>query len=276
MSAEYDLHTHSNASDGLIPPAELVSRADALGIRHLALTDHDTVSGLTEAQHAAIGKQISIINGIELSTRWQNQTIHVVGLNVNKDHDELINVTSRLDSMRDKRAKKIGDKLARAGIEHTYAKAKQLAGSGTVTRQHFAHVLVDMGVAKTTNDVFKRYLVRNKPGYVNADWPMLNETLYLIHSAGGVAVIAHPLRYKMTATKLRQLMTEFKQLGGLGIEVVTGSHSRDEISLVANYAKQYELAASVGSDFHNLDTAWAQLGNLASLPDNLTPIWQVW
>ncbi|MEQ8938837.1 MAG: phosphatase, partial [Gammaproteobacteria bacterium] len=166
--------------------------------------------------------------------------------------------------------------LAKAGIEHAYENAKRIAGKGTVTRQHFSQFLVANGHAKNQSDVFKRYLVRNKPGYVSVDWPSLEETIESIHRAGGVAVIAHPLRYKITASKLRRLITAFKDNAGEAIEVVTGHNDSAEIQLATNYARQYELAASTGSDFHNEQTPWAQLGKLSLLPEGLTPVWQCW
>lgn len=274
--SKIDLHTHSTSSDGALSPTDLVQNAARLGIETLALTDHDTVSGLNEAQAAAQRNNVTLINGIELSTQWDNKTIHIVGLNINPDSNTITNATHHLKELREERAIKIGEKLAKAGIHDAYTNAKQIAGKGTVTRQHFSQFLIKNGNAKSQTDVFKRFLVKNKPGYVSVNWPDLNDTVHYINAAGGVAVIAHPLRYKMTATKLRKLITDFKEHGGKGIEVVTGHNLKPEIELAANYAKQYDIAASIGSDFHNKNTAWGQLGKLKTLPRELTPIWETW
>lgn len=271
-----DLHAHSTASDGELTPTELVAMAVHNGVTTLALTDHDTVSGLKEANSEATQHNIQLINGIELSCRWDNKTIHVVGLNINADDKTMINATVKLNQLREDRAIKIGEKLEKAGITNSLHEAKKLVGTGTVTRQHFAQFLVKNGYAKNHNDVFKRYLVKGKPGYVSVEWPALNETINTIHTAGGVAVIAHPLRYKLTATKLRQLIFDFKESGGEAIEVVTGNNNKDEITTMTNYAKQYDIAASLGSDYHNSHSPWVQLGNLTALPEGLTPVWDIW
>lgn len=276
MPTIYDLHTHSTASDGSIEPHQLVARANALGIQNLALTDHDTINGLDEARAAATELEINFINGIELSAKWGNTTVHIVGLNIDPLCPEIKALTTRLADIRDQRAMRIGEKLAKAGIEHAYENAKRIAGKGTVTRQHFSQFLVASGHAKNQSDVFKRFLVRNKPGYVNVDWPSLEETIASIHRASGVAVIAHPLRYKITASKLRRLITAFKDNDGEAIEVVTGNNDAAEIRLATGYARQFDLAASTGSDFHNEQTPWAQLGKLSLLPEGLTPVWQCW
>jgi len=271
-----DLHTHSTASDGSLSPAELVEKAASIGIKTLALTDHDTVSGLSDALSAAVKHNITLINGIELSTLWDKKTIHIVGLNINADNKVLIDASHHLKQLREIRAKKIGENLLKAGIDGAYENAKQIAGNGTVTRQHFAQFLVNNGHVTNQTDVFKRFLVRNKPGYVSVEWPNLEDTIALINHANGVAVIAHPLRYKITATKLRKLITEFKKCGGKAIEVVTGHNLPTEIELASSYAKRYNMAASIGSDFHNDKTPWAQLGKLTTLPQGLTPVWELW
>lgn len=271
-----DLHTHSTASDGALSPAKLVEKAACSGVETLALTDHDTVSGLPDAQTAAVKHNITLINGIELSTQWNNKTIHVVGLNINPDSKVILDASHHLKQLRVERAIKIGEKLSKAGIDGAYENTKQIAGNGTITRQHFAQFLIANGHAKNQADVFKRFLVRNKPGYVSVKWPNLDETIIKIDAAGGVAVIAHPLRYKMTATKLHRLITEFKEYGGKAIEVVTGHNLPAEIELASNFAKRCDIAASIGSDFHNENTSWAQLGKLSFLPNGLTPVWELW
>ena len=276
MPAAYDLHTHSTASDGSTRPRDLIAKAHQLGIRNLALTDHDTVAGLPEAQQASEELSVNLINGIELSSRWGNQTVHIVGLNIDPASEAIRQATTSLAEMREQRAMRIGEKLAQAGIEQAYENAKRIAGKGTVTRQHFSQFLVQAGHAKNQSDVFKRFLVRNKPGYVRVDWPDLEQTIDCIHQAGGIAVIAHPLRYKMTTSKLRRLIIEFRENKGEAIEVVTGHNDEAEITRATSLARQYGLAASAGSDFHNEQTAWGQLGKLAAMPDAVTPVWKYW
>jgi len=276
MPQVFDLHTHSTASDGALSPEHLVEKASAVGINTLALTDHDTVSGLAAAESAATKHNITLINGIELSCLWNNKTIHIVGLNIKPDSKVIIDATNHLNHLREERAIKIGEKLKKVGIDNAYENAKRIAAGGTITRQHFSTFLIENGNAKSQTDVFKRYLVNNKPGYVSAEWPSLEETITQINTAGGVSVIAHPLRYKLTATKLRSLIKEFKELGGKGIEVVTGHNQLAEIELATAYAKRYNVAASVGSDFHSSNTPWGQLGKLADLPQGLTPVWELW
>ncbi len=276
MSYVFDLHTHSTASDGILSPEMLVEKASTAGVNTLALTDHDTVAGLAAAQIAAKKYNITLINGIELSCLWNNKTIHIVGLNFDPENKTIINATINLNHLREERAIKIGEKLKKVGIENAYENAKRIAAGGTVTRQHFSTFLIENGNAKSQTDVFKRYLVNNKPGYVSVEWPSLEETIAKISGAGGISVIAHPLIYKLTATKLRNLINEFKVLGGKAIEVVTGHSQSAEIELATNYAKRFGMAASVGSDFHNENIAWSQLGKLAELPRGLTPVWELW
>jgi 3',5'-nucleoside bisphosphate phosphatase len=271
-----DLHAHSTASDGELTPSELIEKAAQNGVKTLALTDHDTVSGLGDAHIAAIQHDISLVNGIELSARWDNKTIHIIGLNIKADSKAIIDTTIHLKQLREERAIKIGEKLKKIGIDDAYENTRQIAGNGTVTRQHFAQFLVSHNHAKNHTDVFKRFLVKNKPGYVSVNWPNLDETINNISIAGGVAVIAHPLRYKMTATKLRRLISEFKATGGKAIEVVTGNNNQNEIVTATNYAKRYDIAASLGSDYHNNQTPWAQLGKLTEIPQGLTPVWELW
>ncbi len=276
MPHVFDLHTHSTASDGILSPELLVEKARTVGIDTIALTDHDTVSGLAAARSAAKKHDVTLINGIELSCLWNNKTIHIVGLNFKADNKTIIDATSHLNHLREERAIKIGEKLKKVGIDNAYENAKRIAAGGTVTRQHFSTYLIENGNAKNQSDVFKRFLVNNKPGYASVEWPSLEETIAHINGAGGVSVIAHPMRYKLTATKLRNLIKEFKELGGEAIEVVTGHNQSNEIELATAYAKRYDIAASVGSDFHSGNTPWSQLGNLAELPQGLTPVWELW
>jgi len=274
--AIYDLHTHSNASDGKLSPSELVSHAYQAGITHLALTDHDSVSGIQEAEKQSQQHGIKLISGIELSCRWLSYTIHIVGLNIDPENDSLLKHIQDLSELREDRAKRISRQLEKVGINDAYYYAKQLSGDGTITRQHFAMHIVKTGHAKTIQDVFKKYLTRNKPGYVAVDWPDIKQTINCIQQANGIAVIAHPLRYKMTNTKLKALVKEFKEKSGEGIEVASGNSNNDELNRATTLCKQFELFASTGSDFHNPDMPWTKLGKLAPIPEILTPVWANW
>ena len=274
--SKIDLHTHSNKSDGELSPNDLVTKASINGIQMLALTDHDTVSGLNDAKKAAVEENISLINGVELSTQWDNKTIHIVGLNIEAENILIIKACKKLKVLRKDRAKKISHRLSKVGIRGAYEYTKKLAVNGNITRFHFAQFLIEKNYAKNQSDVFKNYLVKSKPGYVSADWPNLNETINLINTIGGVAVIAHPLRYKITATKLCKLIDEFKECGGKAIEVITSHNISKEITTASNYAKQYNLAASIGSDFHNESVSWNRLGGLPLLPESLVPVWKLW
>ena len=274
--SKIDLHTHSNKSDGELSPYDLVTKASDKGIQMLALTDHDTVSGLGDAKKAAVKKNINLINGVELSTQWDNKTIHIVGLNIEAENTLLIKACKKLKALRKERAKKIGQKLSKIGIIGAYEYTKKVAVNGNITRFHFAQFLIEQKYAENQADVFKKFLVKNKPGYISVNWPNLNETINLVNSIGGIAVIAHPLRYKITATKLRKLIDEFKQCGGKAIEVITGRNISKEVIVASNYAKKYNLAASIGSDFHNESISWNRLGELPLLPENLVPVWELW
>ncbi|MFL2556127.1 MAG: PHP domain-containing protein [Gammaproteobacteria bacterium] len=274
--SKIDLHTHSNRSDGELSPESLINKASANGIKMMALTDHDTISGLKDANEAAIKHNIKLINGIELSTQWENRAIHIVGLNIDIKNKLLIETCEDLSVLRKNRAIKIGQKLSAAGIDGAYEYAKKISTSENITRHHFAKFLVEKKYAKNHADVFKRFLVKNKPGYFSPKWPQLSETIKVIKAANGVAVIAHPLRYKMTATKLDKLMKEFKNLGGMAIEVITSHDIKSEVIQASNLAKKFNLSASIGSDFHNEKNAWNKFGKLPLLPESLIPVWHLW
>jgi predicted metal-dependent phosphoesterase TrpH len=281
MHKSPDLHTHSTASDGLLAPAELVRRAAAAGVRVLALTDHDTVAGLAEARAAAQHEGIRLVNGVEVSVAWGGRTVHIVGLGIDPDNPALAEGLAGLRRFRDWRAEEIGRRLAKHGIEGAFEGAKALSGGQLVGRTHFARFLVAAGHAGSEREVFKRFLVSGKPGHVTGDWASLAQAVGWIREAGGQAVIAHPARYKLTRTKLLTLIGEFRAQGGAGIEVVCGSHSRDDAFNVARYAREQRLLASAGSDFHGPGLAlgnqpWIGLGQLPRLPDGCTPIWHDW
>lgn len=272
----YDLHTHSTASDGSLAPAALVARAIEHDVDVLALTDHDGTEGIRAAQKAAKGTTLKLVTGVELSVSWGSRTVHIVGLNIDINNQHLQKGLSELREYRVERAQEIAKRLAKVGIDGALEGAKMYASNVMLGRVHFAQFLVKQGLAKDINDVFKRYLVRNKPGYVPGQWTSLEKALSWINEAGGQAVIAHPARYKMTATKLARLTTEFKELGGAAVEVVSGRQHPEEIKTMARLTNKFELLASCGSDFHTPDNTWVELGRINTLPDACIPIWHDW
>jgi predicted metal-dependent phosphoesterase TrpH len=276
MSQKYDLHTHSTASDGTLAPAELVARAAGKGVSVLGLTDHDTLGGLAAAQAAAKSAGLILTPGVEISVTWGGRTIHIVGLWIEYWNDPLARGLQRLLDYRCLRAEAIGRRLAKEGIEGALAGARSLSNGKLIGRTHFARFLVRRGYAQSERDVFKHYLVKGKPGHVPGDWASLEEAVGWIRGAGGQAVIAHPARYHFPGAKLFRLIGQFKELGGVGIEVVSGSHSRDESLLMARYARENGLLASAGSDFHGPENPWVDLGDLSPLPAACRPIWSDW
>jgi predicted metal-dependent phosphoesterase TrpH len=272
----YDLHSHSTVSDGSLSPEHLVARAIDQGVDVLALTDHDGTEGIIAAQAAAQGTKLSLVTGVEISVTWGSSTIHILGLKVDHKNEALQKGLKKIRDYRKERAFKIAERLEKSGISGAYEGASQYASPVMLGRVHFAKFLVDKGHAKNINDVFKRYLVRNKPGYVSGEWATLAQAVNWINGAGGQAVIAHPARYKMTATKLRRLITEFKELGGVGLEVVSGRQHPEEIKTLAKLANDFNLLASCGSDFHSPDNTWVELGRLPELPSSVNPIWKKW
>ncbi|TAK60079.1 PHP domain-containing protein [Methylobacter sp.] len=275
MTENYDLHCHSTASDGTLSPTELVRRAYEHGVTSLALTDHDTVSGISEAQAAATATGIKLIPGIELSTSWQNKCFHIVGLGIDPAYPPLREATRNLQIMRTERAEKIAYKLEKKHIPGALEAVKKAAGEGMITRTHFADFLLSQFHVSTQQEAFDRYLGTGKAAYVPTIWAEMELAVSWIIQSGGVAVLAHPLRYKLTASWMKRLLAAFKEAGGLGIEVVTGRYNSDEIKLVAGYATRFELAGSVGSDFHSPDNQWVELGRLAPLPPNIKPVWEL-
>jgi predicted metal-dependent phosphoesterase TrpH len=272
----FDLHTHSTASDGAYSPTELVRQAQAAGVTHLALSDHDCTNGLAEAITAAAECGLTLIPAVEISTTWHGKSVHIVGLNVNPNCLALQEGLARLQTLRVSRAEEMGQRLARENIEGGFESARALAGAGMITRTHFAQFLVNQGLASTVRQVFDHFLVQGKPGYVPTQWAGLGEAVDWINSAGGVAVLAHPQRYKLTGSWLGRLLLEFKADGGAAMEVIAGSASPGEIQSSAAAARRYGLLASVGSDFHSPDHSWLKLGRLPELPRDLTPVWRLW
>jgi predicted metal-dependent phosphoesterase TrpH len=281
MNKVPDLHTHSTASDGTLTPAALVRRAVAAGVPILALTDHDTTEGIAEAVDVAADLGLDFVPGVEVSVTWAGRTIHVIGLGIDLNHPELVQGLAGILEFRSWRAEEMGRRLAKTGIEGAYAGALALSNGRLVGRTHFARWLVERRVEATERDVFKRFLVSGKPGYVAGDWASLEQAVGWIRASGGQAVIAHPARYKLTRTKLLELIGRFRELGGVGLEVVCGSHGRDDAFNFARHAREQRLLASAGSDFHGPQLTltpqpWIDLGRLPALPTGCTPIWHDW
>ncbi len=274
MDICYDLHSHSTASDGTLNPAALLERASAAGVDVLALTDHDTLAGIVEADAAACEAGLLLIPGVEISVSWRHMTLHVLGLNIRPAHQPLIDGLATLQEYRIWRAEEIARKLEKNGIAGALKGAQKHCKGNILSRTHFAHFLVEAGYADSVRDVFRRYLVRGKPGFVGGQWAPMEEALGWIIDAGGLPIIAHPARYGLTRTKLNRLVSEFQEAGGAGIEVVSGSHSRDETLHMAAVSRTHGLFASCGSDYHGPEKPWVELGRLRELPDGCTPIWQ--
>ncbi len=275
MTTLYDLHCHSTASDGALMPADVILRASQMGVSSLALTDHDTTNGLAEAEKSAIENNINFIPGIELSTTWENKCFHIIGLNIDPKNAELVAGIKIQQSLRAERAKKISLKLEKKSIPNSYEAVIKAAKGGMVTRAHFSNYLLSQNYVSTQQEAFDRYLGKGKTAFVSTVWADLLDAVNWINQSGGVAVVAHPMRYKMTASWMRRFLAFFKEIGGQGIEVVTGRSSPDEIRRSMIYANQYDLAASVGSDFHTPDNQWVELGRLAPLPKNIKPVWEL-
>lgn len=246
------------------------------GIGVLALTDHDTTSGLAAAEAEAERLGLRFVPGVEISTTWDGHPVHIVGLNFNPEVEVLCRGLDGLREFRVKRAHEIGRRLEGQGISGAYEGALGYAGGPIIGRMHFALHLVAEGLAKDTDQAFKRYLLRGKPGYVPPKWATLGEAITWIYEAGGEAVLAHPARYRITRTKLGKLVDEFKQAGGAGLEVVSGSHTAKENLEMAVLARKGGLLASMGSDFHGPEQTWARFGTLPQLPAGCTPIWDSW
>jgi predicted metal-dependent phosphoesterase TrpH len=273
---DIDLHCHSNVSDGALPPGDVVRRAAERGVNVLALTDHDEIAGLDEAREAARAAGIRFIDGVEISVTWRGKTIHIVGLGVGAGLGDLALALAQVRAGRLGRARRMAADFDAAGIPGTLAGALRHAENPEmVGRTHFARYLAEIGVVADTKSAFHRFLVPGKTGYVPIEWASLADAVGWIVKAGGQAVLAHPGRYGLSAEALKNLVTEFKDAGGEGIEVVTGSHAPDQYLLFGAIARTYDLAASRGSDFHGPGEG-AEFGSLPPLDPRLQPIWQDW
>lgn len=271
-----DLHCHSVVSDGTLTPEDLAARAKANGVELWALTDHDEIGGQHRAAAAARAQGMAYLTGVEISVTFADTTVHIVGLGFDPDNPQLAQGLAATRGGRGERAKDMADQLAQVGIQGAYEGALQFVGNpALISRTHFARFLVETGVCKETSEVFRKYLTEGKPGYVPHRWAALGDAVRWITEAGGMAVIAHPARYKFSANEEYALFSEFKQHGGRGVEVVTGSHSAAEYVTYAAMAKEFDLAASRGSDFHSPDESHTDLGTLPPLPAALTPVWEL-
>ncbi|MCB8748474.1 PHP domain-containing protein [Rhodoferax sp. U2-2l] len=271
-----DLHCHSVISDGTLTPEELAQRAKNNGVTLWALTDHDEIGGQARALAAAQAVGLDYLTGVEISVSFLDQTVHIVGLGFDADNAPLRQGLQRTRGGRAQRAHEMADGLALVGIHGAFEGALKYAGNhDLISRTHFARFLVETGVCKDTYEVFRKYLTDGKPGYVPHRWATLKEAVSWIREAGGLAVVAHPARYKFSANEEFALFTEFKGLGGQGVEVVTGSHSAAESATYADVALEFDLAASRGSDFHCPTESRTDLGDLPALPTQLTPIWSL-
>ena len=269
-----DLHCHSVVSDGTLTPEALASRAHANGVQTWSLTDHDEIGGQERAKKAAEDLGMQYISGVEISVTWSSQTVHIVGLGIDHTNAALIAGLYQTRNGRTNRAKAIAAQLDQIGIKNAYEGALEFVGNPElISRTHFARFLVDSGVCKDTNEVFANYLIEGKPGFVGHEWANLTDAVNWITQAGGIAVIAHPGRYNYTSLQLDELLSQFKDMGGRGIEVVTGSHTKDEYKTFAKVALQYGFLASRGSDFHSPTESHVDLGALPNLPSQLQPVW---
>lgn len=270
-----DLHSHSTVSDGTLAPEDLAARAHAAGVELWALTDHDEVSGLPLAREAALDLGMDWLSGVEISVSFAGETVHIVGLGFDEDDDALHAGLAATRGGRTERARRMGEALAAVGIRGAFEGALRYVGNpALVSRTHFARFLVETGVCEDTQAVFRRYLTPGNPGYVPHRWAGLGDAVRWITAAGGVAVIAHPARYRFTPTEEYALFSEFVAHGGRGVEVVTGSHSSAEQLRYADTALEFGLLASRGSDFHSPEESRTALGDLPDLSGRLSPVWQ--
>lgn len=269
-----DLHCHSIVSDGTLTPEQLAPRARAGGVDLWALTDHDEIGGQARALAAARTERIRYLTGVEISVTFADSTVHIVGLGFDPDDPQLIAGLAATHGGRDLRAQTMAERLEQLGMAGTYQGALRYAGNpALIGRTHFARYLVETGACRDTSEVFRKYLADGKPAYVPHQWARLGDAVRWITQASGVAVIAHPARYHFTPTVEYALFTEFKAHGGRGVEVVTGSHTAAEARRYAELAHEFNLAASRGSDFHSPREGQCDLGQIAPLPADLTPVW---
>ncbi|MEY2780981.1 MAG: hypothetical protein RL307_685 [Pseudomonadota bacterium] len=269
-----DLHCHSVVSDGTLTPTALAHRAKGNGVELWALTDHDEIGGCAEAAQAAQALGMAYLSGVEISVTFAGKTVHIVGLGFDATDPRMVSGLSQTRGGRGQRAQDMAEQLAQVGIKGAYEGALRYAGNPElISRTHFARFLVESGVCKETHEVFRRFLTEGKPGFVPHRWANLGDAVRWIREGGGMAIVAHPARYGFTPTEEFALFSEFKQHGGEGVEVLTGSHTSQEAINYAQVAREFGLAASRGSDFHSPEESHTDLGTLPWLPGDLTPVW---
>lgn len=274
---KYDLHSHTLCSDGVLSPAGLVARAVERGVDALAITDHDTVAGLRAARQAINEQQLALrlINGVEISTSWQQLEIHIVGLNINPECPEFLQRLASQQQRRLERAEEMARRLAKSQIPDVLPAVLALANGAAITRTHFARHLVNIGKASSINDVFKKYLGRGKTGYVPSNWVDMADAVQWIHDAGGIAVLAHPLKYQLTTKWVKRLAEQFAAAGGDAIEIISPQQTPVQKRELWALCQLHGLTASVGSDFHQ-QTSWNDLGKNLYLTDDVIPVWHNW
>jgi 3',5'-nucleoside bisphosphate phosphatase len=271
-----DLHCHSVLSDGTLTPEALAQRARTNGVELWALTDHDELGGQDRAITAARAAGLPYLTGVEVSVTFAGVTVHIVGLGMDHTNPALLAGLQATRGGREQRAREMSDGLARVGIPGVYEGALKFVGNpDLISRSHFARYLVEMGVCKDISEVFRKYITEGKPGFVPHRWASLGDAVGWITGAGGVAVIAHPGRYKFTATEEYALFTEFKAHGGQGVEVMTGAHGQADYAKYAGFCQEFDLLASRGSDFHSPEESHTDLGSLPYLPGSVTPVWEL-
>ncbi len=271
-----DLHLHSTASDGVLSPSDLMREVADAGVRMAALTDHDSVNGLHEAGRQAGALGLELIPGVEMTALWQRKTLHILGLGIDARHPDLRAYLEGVHACRLERAQRIARRLRDAGIEGALDGARALAGKALLTRPHFARYLVAQGHARDVQEAFRHYLARGRPGHVATQWASMETVIEHIHGAGGIAVLAHPLRYRLTASWMRRLLGAFVDSGGEAMEVSCGHYSRDEFEHSIRLARHHGLQGSQGSDFHGYQSPWTRPGRIPPLPESIPPVWASW
>ena len=267
----FDLHSHTTFSDGVLTPQELILRAVEKQVDVLSITDHDTIDAYK--QMPVCTDRIKLVAGIELSTQWENNGIHILGLNIDLESDAIKVAAQSQTAARLERARQIGVNLEKRGIQGAFEGARKLADSDYIGRPMFAQYLINSGKVPSMQAAFKRYLGAGKAGDVKQHWADLPQIVEWIREANGIAVLAHPLKYKLTRSKLKRLLSTFMEAGGQGIEVISGQQTTQQTRSLADLCEQMNLLASCGSDFHMPDKRWAELGKFAALPANVTPVW---
>ena len=272
---EIDLHTHTCASDGQLSPLALLQRAEAAGVEMLSITDHDTVAAYANLEQQ-ISKTVRLIPGIEFSSQWKKTGIHIVGLNIDLESDAIKEGVSFQSQARKDRAMRIAEKLEKLGIEKVWENVEALAGDSVIGRPHFARYLVENGTCKSIRQAFSHYLGAGKTGDVKQFWAPYEKIIEWIRAANGVAVLAHPEKYKLTRTKLSLMLDDFQDAGGEAMEVVSGKQAKDVTEKLSRLCCQKNLLASVGSDFHQPDQSWSELGQIPILPRECKAVWDSW